>query len=194
MMDDAEIDALYKIDGTRRIPLLGNTPTKLRKLLDFVDENRVNNVPDCFITSTYNPENLKEYYRLHRTVSVIPPSSQSSNHNAKSPAEQKLQDWNRGKRSKTDFEVLKEDQNHDSWAIPFKGEIVQQGLDVMIDPKYDPFTNIKPGSEQELFDLQCKCFWTVVLYVLQNPFGKTCVSEYYATMNGRAAFQKHRTM
>ena len=61
MMDDAEIDALYKIDGTRRVPLLGNTSTKLRKLVDFVDENRVNNVPDCFLTSTYNPENLKEY-------------------------------------------------------------------------------------------------------------------------------------
>ena len=64
----------------------------------------------------------------------------------------------------------------------------------MIDPKFDPVTDIKPGFERELFDLQCKYFWTVFLYVLQNPFGKTCVSEFYASMNGRAAFHKHRTM
>ena len=120
---------------------------------------------------------------------VIPPSSQSSTSNVNSPTERK-----RRKRSKNDFEVLKEDQHHDQWEIPYKGEIVQQGLDVMIDFKFDPVTDIKPGFEQELFDLQLKYFWTVVLYVIQNPFGQTCVSELYDSMNGRAAYHKHGTM
>ena len=64
----------------------------------------------------------------------------------------------------------------------------------MIDPKFDPVTDIKPGFEKELYDVQLKYFWTVVLYVLKNPFGETCVSEFYDSMNDRAAYQKHRTM
>ena len=90
--------------------------------------------------------------------------------------------------------MLKEDEHHDAWEIPFKGEIVQQGLEVMVDPNFDPKRDVKPGFEQQLFDLQLKYFWSVVLYVLQNPFGKTCVSEFYDSMNGRAAFHKHRNM
>ena len=62
--------------------------------------------------------------------------------------------------------MLKEDQHHDTWEIPFKGEIVQQGLEVMIDPNFDPLQDVKPGFGKELYDLQLKYFWTVILYVL----------------------------
>ena len=194
IMDDAEIDALFKMNGTRRVPLLGNTSTKIRKLLDFVDDNRVNNVPDSFLTSTYTPENLMEYCRTHRTVSSTPPPSQAtSNHNAKSPAEQKLQDWIRGKRSKEDFEVLKEDQHHAKWMIPFEADIVVQGLQNHTDLQFNPST-IPNGFEQQLYDLQKDYFWTVLLLVLKNPLGLTCVSEFYKTRDARAAYIKHHKM
>ena len=106
------------------------------------------------------------------------PPSQSSHSSAESPEEQKLQDWIRGKRCKDDFEVLKEDKHPGKWEIPFEAEIVQQGLQVMIDPNFDPKKDDKAGFGQELYDLQIIYFWTVVLHVLKNSFGGTCVSEF----------------
>ena len=61
VMDITNINDLYKNAGNSRVPFMGNSTKKLSKLLDFVEDNRVNNVPDTFLPSTYTPENLQEY-------------------------------------------------------------------------------------------------------------------------------------
>ena len=122
-----------------------------------------------------------------------PPLAASSNSNAKSPDKQKLQDWIRVKRSKDDFEVLKEDKYHDKWMIPFEAEIAVQGLQNHTDLTLDP-TTLKVGFEQTLYDFQKDYFWTVLLHTLKNPLGMTCVSEFYITRDARAAYNKHHKM
>ena len=139
----------------------------ITKLLEFLEYNTANNVPDPFLTSTYNPDNGQAYSHATQTATILPPPP-SSNSNAKSPDEQKLQDWIRGKRSKDDFEVLKEGKYHDKWKIPFGAEIVVQGLQNQTDPKFDPKTLQAGSFTQTLYNLQKAYFGTVVLHVRRD--------------------------
>ena len=141
-----DIAGLSKKSGQQRVPLMGYSLRQLSKFYEFYEYNVDNNVPDHVLAATYTLADFDSFVDNHRNA-PLPTALPPSNSHVKSPAEQKLQDWNRGKRNKTDFEVLKEDKHHDSWEIPFKGEIVQQGLDVMIDPNFDPIKDVQPGFE-----------------------------------------------
>ena len=85
----------------------------LRQLAKFYEYNVDNNVTDHVLAATYTLADFDAFVDNHRNA-PLPPALPSSNSHVKSPAEQKLQDWNCGKRSKSDFEVLKEDKHHDS--------------------------------------------------------------------------------
>ena len=123
-----DVATLSKKTGNRRGPLMPYQERKLHSFVEFINSKKASNVADPFSTSTYTPENLQEYIVAHIISHILSPPLAPSNSNAKSPDEQKLQDWIRGKCFKDDFEVLKEDKYHDTWEIPFEAEIIVQGL------------------------------------------------------------------
>ena len=73
-------------------------------------------------------------------------------------------------------------------------EIFSQGLHNHTDLKYEPALLQAGSFAQTLYNLQCDYFWTVLLHVLKNPLGMTRVSEFYTTMDARAAYIKHHKM
>ena len=75
-----------------------------------------------------------------------------SNSNAKSPDKQKLQDWIRGKFSKDDIKILKEDKHHDKLMVPFEADIIVNGLQNHTDLKFNPAA-IPVGFAQKMYDL-----------------------------------------
>ena len=97
----------------------------------------------------------KDFWETIRAFfsAIVPASnSQSSNPHAKSPDEQKLQDWIRGKGSKDDFEILKEDKYHDKLMVPFEADIIVNGLQNHTDLKFNPAA-IPVGFAQKMYDL-----------------------------------------
>jgi len=113
-----------------------------------------NNVTDQVLAATYTLANFDEFVDKHRNA-PLPPSASASipwHYNAKSPDEQKLQDWIRGKGSKDDFEILKEDKHHDKLMVPFEADIIVNGLQNHTDLKFNPAA-IPVGFAQKMYDL-----------------------------------------
>ena len=52
-MAPTDINSLYKLAGNSHVPLMGHSVQLLRKFLEHVEDNRINNVPDPFLTTTH---------------------------------------------------------------------------------------------------------------------------------------------
>ena len=82
LMDDNDINGLFKNDGNRRVPLLGNSTKKLRNLLEFTDLNRDLGISDPYLASTYTAENFLEYCQCYNTDLLVPrPPTSINNEN-----------------------------------------------------------------------------------------------------------------
>lgn len=123
------------------------------------------------------------------------PSIPATSASAKSTGEKKYDTWNRtsSKRVKTNFTVLRQDDQYRIWQSEFEAELDHQKLTYCLDKNFDP-TNITCLYERELWKEQQAYLWTIMLHVLKNPLGRACLSAHMKDKDARATFFAHHKM
>ena len=75
-----------------------------------------------------------------------------------------------------DFEILKEDSHYPSWTHTFNAIAAIQDIVEPLDPSFDE-TTLNTPLQCLLHKKKKGYIWGLWLKILQNPFGKTCVSD-----------------
>ena len=82
-----------------------------------------------------------------------------------------LTGWKRKNLSVADYPKLTNDTNYVPWKIKFTRQVSSHFWFQLIDPKFST-SSIRPGSDQDLFDLQLTFFSMVLDAVLLTEKGK----------------------
>ena len=171
----------------------------LSQLKLLVEENIEKGLADAKNPSIYTTEMFEEFHfrkqqerrdSIYQSVNTSNLPAITSN-TSKSPGEKKYDAWIRGRRSKESFVILKTDKQYISWKIKFHAELFHQKLDHVIDTDFDP-TILTCSFERELWKEQLTYFWTVLLYIFENPLGKICITEHLKDRDARTAFLIHQ--
>lgn len=97
-----------------------------------------------------------------------------------------LDTWNKARRDKSSFAILREDKHYHTWKEKYIAELLYQELTMVIDPQVDLKALFDP-SKRALFLKQQSYLWTVLLQVFQNPLGTLCITDHISNHDARGA-------
>ena len=199
-MGDDDVASMTKPSRHNPIPVSTHTIRMVGFLKQMIWDNMESGDPDAKKMSNYNKtdfdtyvddQNLRkrnkvQYSVNHTGIPALTPTQ------SKSSGEKKYESWSRaiGKRSKTSFEQLHKDDNYLTWKPTFEAELAHQKLSHILDPKFDPST-LTCSYEKELHKEQLAYLWTVILHVLKNPLGQTCITKQMKNRDARLAYFEH---
>ena len=92
-----------------------------------------------------------------------------------------------------DFEILKEDSHYPSWTHTFNAIAAIQDIAEPLHPDYDE-SKLQSDLQRLLHKKKKEYIWGLWLKILQNPFGKTCVSDQKSNKNPFIVWKKHHQM
>ena len=143
-LDDEDIDELAK-DAPSRSSIRATIGTKHKKeLMSFqriITERKENKEPGAKDISSYNVDDINDDHDRHSKSLQLKAISQPAPAMApgiplklytKSESEKELDNWTRGKRDKTQFPVLKDNNEYLTWNEEFTAECNEQKLSNMI--------------------------------------------------------------
>ena len=185
-----------KADRGTRVPISKSIIMELKVLLQYIRERIDERRPQAKDINTYKAEDFEEYLDEHlRTKkenavhgnAIISPLPTKNNF-GKSKTEKDLDNWERKKHDKTNFDILKEDSKYKMWKETFIDEIKVQGLERMIDDSFNPKKDIVDAYDRELFQKQSNYFWTVLNYSMKNPIAEIILGKHRHRYDARTAF------
>ena len=127
-----------------REPIGTRFKIELMSFMRMITERCDHNNPKARDISSYNGDDIIEYYlnynrHLQNNASTQSQASSTqavSNMYVKSVTEKALDNWNRGKRDKTAFPVLKDNNHYLTWNEEFTAKIRVQKMTKLIDKEY----------------------------------------------------------
>ena len=199
-MDEDDIGSMTRPARNKPIPLSNNSIRMITHLKQLIWENIEAQEPNAkdpthytkLIFDSYVDQlNIRKRNKVAYSVnsSGLPAFTPTS---TKSSGEKKYEAWTRaiGKRTKSSFETLLEDDKYRIWKPVFEAELAHQKMLHAIDPKFDP-TSITCSFEKELWKEQQAYLWTILLQVFKNPLGRHSTSSHMHDKHARNAFLEH---
>ena len=204
LMGDDIIDDMTRPHRHLPIPLSSNSVRTLKLIKQWMNERSDANDENADDIHTYSGEEYIKYVksinRIRRNAVQqamrVTSTPISRPHSAtKSIGEKKYEAWSQsnGKRTKSSFEPLKNDDQYRIWKPLFDAELAHQKLAYVMDPLFDP-SLITCTYEKELWKEQTAYLWTIMLHVFKNPLGRSCITRYMSTTDPRAVFFEHHKL
>ena len=195
-----EIQGLGFVENGREKPLSPRLKGYLSTLKGLILQYRVEGRVGAMCPRTYTRELVQQYdlakqQHAGSTIQTVQREMGGSIDRKYTPVvktvyQERLDTWNRGKRSKTDFPILTQDKDYMEWKTTFVAELRSQGLSDMIDIQYNPDFP-QDSYKTTLYNKQSAFFWTVLLRSLKNPLGSISVNEHKINDDARGAWFKH---
>ena len=190
------IENLTKKIDRGRAPIGKSIIMELKILLSFIRDKIDNKEPHAKDIDTYDVDEFEEYLdaqylaRKNAAISGItnirsPPTG--SGYNSRPRTEKMLDNWDKKKLDKTNYEILRSDSQYKVWKETFVAEIKVQGLTRMIDPNFNK-GNLMDQYDRELYEKQSNYLWTVLLYALRNPVSEAILGKHRDVSDARIAF------
>ena len=198
---------LTKSDPSRgRVPIGTFFARKLLNLAKLIEHNKIYRSQEWRDISIYTYESVREFAdRKFQLDSMTQDDTQLRNTEQQEAqrlslagrsigeSEKAYNLWVKTKRDKTSFDILRDDSEYTSWVDPFQDEIRVQKLDRLISPDFEP-SHLTDYFDKQLYEEQNIYLWTVLRRVLDNPLGRTCISNHQRDKDARAVYFEHMNL
>ena len=193
-----------------RFPVMHATQARLKSLLFLYFETAQERPTLSEISEYYTEELIGDYLRKERMERIkalkeatevnattaiashpsvsIPQFQQSSSSYGKSKTEKQLENWDKKKRDKKDFDKLVRNENYNAWKEAFVQQLKDERMLFFTDPdpKYDRDA-ITDEYELELYSWKNEFLWGVLLHVIQLPTARGILDTFKKDNPGEEA-------
>ena len=141
---------------------------------------------DDFRVSSYDPDN--PIRTIPRSVTTSTPSKTIPSATYQAKTQSLAQEFRRGiKRDKTQYEVLKDEKQWDSWKRQIESTATAHGCENILDPKFIPAS----VDAVELYDAQQKFMYDVFLSIMKTDRGMHFVRKYSSTKDAQSVWRDY---
>ena len=189
------VESLTKNANRSRVQISKSARMELCVMIQFIRERIDTGYPEAKDIRTYDAEEFEEYLDQHYrtkqlnavTQGISVPNNYTGGYKSKSKTEKALDNWEKKKHDKSNYEILRDDSKYKIWKETFVAEIKVQGLSRMISPTFNK-QQLQDQFDRELYEKQSDYLWTVLLYALKNPIAEVILGKHRDNSDARTAF------